>query len=342
MARPHWGGGSPVFDTRRREFIALLGSSAGAWPLGAMAQQPSKIARIGYLGPQRDNPMIVASYSVIASELRRFGFVEGQNLTIAHRHHNVPGVDVSRLAVELVLTNVEALVADGPEAILQAASGATHTIPIAMIAVNFDPIARRYISSLARPGGNVTGVFFQAIELVQKQLELLKQALPGKTKVTALYDELSADQFKAAKQATKKLSLEFDGIRLEYPPYDFDSAFRLLAQRLPDMLLVLSSAHFTKSAPHIATLAIQQHLPTMFTFKSYVVAGGLMSYGVDYVGMHRQIAPFLVKILNGANPADIPVEQPTKFELVINRKTAKAIGLEVPVMLLAAADEVIE
>jgi len=327
---------------RRREFIALLGSGAVAWPLAAMAQQPSKIARIGYLGPQPDNPMIVASYSVIASELRRFGFIDGQNLTIAYRHHNVPGVDIPRLAAELVQMNVAALVADGPEAILQAAVAATDTIPIVMIAVNFDPIARGYISSLARPRGNVTGVFFESIELVQKQLDLLKQALPGKIQAAALYDELSADQFKAGRQAAERLNLEFHGIKLENPPYDFDAAFRLLAQRVPDMLLVLSSAHFTKSAPHIARLAIQQHLPTMFTFKSYVEAGGFMSYGVDYVGMHRQIAPFLGKILNGANPADIPVEQPTKFEFVINLKTAKALGLDIPPGVLAIADAVIE
>jgi putative ABC transport system substrate-binding protein len=286
--------------------------------------------------------MIVASYSVIASELRRLGFIEGQNLTTAYRHHNVPGVAIPRLAAELVQTNVDALVADGPEAILQAAIAATDTIPIAMIAVNFDPIARRYIASLARPGGNITGVFFESIELVQKQLDLLKQALPGKIQSTALYDELSADQFKAAKQAAERLNLEFNGIKLESPPYDFDAAFRFLGQHLPDMLLVLSSAHFTKSAPHIARLAIQQHLPTMFTFKSYAEAGGFMSYGVDYVAMHRQIVPFLGKILNGTNPADIPVEQPTKFEFVINLKTAKALGLDIPPGVLAIADGVIE
>jgi putative tryptophan/tyrosine transport system substrate-binding protein len=327
---------------RRRDFIALLGSGAVAWPLGATARRAGRLVRIGYLGPRPDNPMIVASYSVIASELQRLGFIEGQNLTIEYRHHNVPGVDIPRLAAELVQMNVDVLVADGPEAILQAAAAATNTIPITMIAINFDPIAHRYISSLARPGGNVTGVFFQPIELAQKQLELLTQALPGKTKAAALYDALSADQFKAAKQAAERLNLEFHGIKLENPPYDFDAAFRLLAQRLPDMLLVLSTAHFTKSAPHIATLAIQQHLPTMFTFKTYAEAGGFMSYGVDYVDMHRQTATFIGKILNGTNPADIPVEQPTKFDLVINLKTAKAIGVEVPSQILLRAHELIE
>jgi putative ABC transport system substrate-binding protein len=327
---------------RRREFIALVGSAAASWPLTARAQQPGRTVRIGYLGVQPDNPMVVASYSEIASGLRRLGFIEGQNLIIAYRNHNVPGVDISRLAAELVQTNVDVLVADGPEAVLQAAVAATNTIPIAMIATNFDPIARRYISSLSRPGGNVTGLVFQSTELAQKQIEVLKQALPGKTRATALYDELSAAQFKAAQQAAERLSLDLNGIKLENPPYDFDAAFRLLAPRSPDMLLVLSSAHFTKSARQIARLAIEQHVPTMFTFKSYVEAGGFMSYGVDYVAMHRQIVPLLGKILSGAKPADIPVEQPTKFELVINLKTARALGLEIPVTLLGRADEVIE
>jgi putative ABC transport system substrate-binding protein len=327
---------------KRREFIAVLGSAAVALPQAAMAQQPSKIVRIGYLGVQPDNPMIVASYSEISSELRRLGFIEGQNLTIIYRHHNVPGVDISRLAAELVQSKVDVLVADGPEPVLQAAVAATNTIPIAMIAINFDPISRHYISSLSRPGGNVTGLAFQSTELAQKQLELLKQALPGKTRATALYDELSAAQFKAAQQAAERLGLELNGIKLENPPYDFDAAFRSLAQRPTDMLLVLSSGHFTKSAPHIARLAIGQHVPTMFTFKSYVEAGGFMSYGVDYVAMHRQIVPLLGKILSGAKPADIPVEQPTTFELVINLKTARALGLEIPVTLLGRADQVIE
>jgi putative ABC transport system substrate-binding protein len=327
---------------RRREFIALVGSAAASWPLTARSQQPSRTVRIGYLGAQPDNPMTVASNSEVASGLRRLGFVEGQNLTIAYRNFNVPGVDISRLAAELVQTNVDVLVADGPEAVLQAAVAATNTIPIAMIAVNFDPIALHYISSLSRPGGNVTGLVFQSTELAQKQLEVLKQALPGKTQATALYDELSAAQFKAAQQAAERLGLELNGMKLENPPYDFDAVFRFLAQSSPDMLLVLSSAHFTTSASHIARLAIQQHLPTMFTFKNYVEAGGFMSYGVDYIAMHRQIVPLIGKILSGAKPADIPVEQPTKFELVINLKTARALGFEIPVTLLGRADEVIE
>src|SRR5579864_6478677 len=196
---------------RRRDLIALVGSIAAWWPLTARAQRPSKIVRIGYLGVQPDNPMIVASYSEISSELRRLGFSEGQNLFILYRHHNVPGVDIPGLAAELVQAKVDVLVADGPEAVLQAAVAATNTIPIAMIAINFDPIARHYIASLSHPGVNVTGLVFQSTELAQKQLEVLKQAIPGKTQATALYDELSAAQFKTAQQAAERLRLELNG-----------------------------------------------------------------------------------------------------------------------------------
>ena len=327
---------------KRRELIALGVAAAAAWPLAARAQQPRKAVRIGYLGAQPDNPMIAESYSVISSELRQFGFEEGHNLTIEYRYHDVVGADVAAQAAELVRSDVDLLVADGPEAALRAAVGASRTTPIVMCAINFDPIARGYVSSLGRPGGNVTGVFFQPLELAQKQLELLAQALPGKTKAEALYDALSLDQFTAAERVAGNMTVELRGLELENPPYDFDAAFRVMAQGSPQMLLVLSSVHFTNSRSRIAALAIERRLPTMFTFKTYAEAGGLMSYGVDYIDMHRRIAAFVAKILEGVKPADIPVEQPTKFEFVVNLKTAKAIGIELPTSILLRADEVIE
>ena len=326
---------------KRREFITLL-SGAAAWPLAARAQQPKRMARVGLLDSQPDNPMIVASYSGFSSELGQLGYVEGQNLSIEYRWINERGVDLTAQATGLVRSNVDVIVAAGPEVVLRAAIGASNNIPIAMIAINFDPIARGYVSSLARPGGNVTGIFFRQLELAQKQLELLTQAFPERTKAAALYDALSADQFMAAKRTADSMNLEFRGLRLENPPYDFDAAFRSLAQDSPPMLLVLSSPHFTSSQSRIAALAIEQRLPAMFIFKSYVEAGGLMSYGADFIAMHRRIAAFVGKILDGAKPADIPVEQPTKFELVVNLKTAKAIGIEVPTSILLRADEVIE
>jgi putative tryptophan/tyrosine transport system substrate-binding protein len=327
---------------RRREFITLLSGTA-AWPLAAHAQQAGKTVRVGFLGAQPNIPMIVAAFSGgFSSELRQLGYVEGQNLIIEYRYINEPGADVTTQAAELVRSNIDVLVATGPEVVLRAAVGATDTIPIVMIAINFDPIARGYVSSLARPGRNVTGIFFRQPELAQKQLELLTEAFPKRTKAVALYDALSADQFMAAKQVAEVMKLEFRGLKLENPPYDFDAAFRILAQDSLLMLLVLSSPQFTSSQSRIATLAIEQRLPTMFIFKTYVEAGGLMSYGVDFVAMHRRIAAFVGKILKGAKPADIPVEQPTKFEIVVNLRTAKAIGIELPTSTLLRADEVIE
>src|SRR5215468_3152317 len=201
---------------------------------------------------------------------------------------------------------------------------------------------RGYVSSLARPGGNVTGIFLRQPELAQKQVELMTEAFPQRTKVVALYDALSADQFMAAKRVAEVMKLEIRELKLENPPYDFDAAFRVLGQDPSLMLLVLSSPHFTPSQSRIAALAIEQRLPTMFIFKSYVEAGGLMSYGVDFVAMHRRIAAFVGKILKGAKPADIPVEQPTQFEIVVNLRTAKAIGIELPTSTLLRANEVIE
>jgi putative tryptophan/tyrosine transport system substrate-binding protein len=327
---------------QRRKFIAFLSGAAAAWPLAARAQQPGKIVRVGFLGAQPNVPMFVAAFSGFSGELQQLGYVEGQNLIIEYRYINEPGADVAAQAVDLVRSNIDVLVATGPEVVLRAAIGATSTIPIVMIAINFDPIARGYVSSLARPGSNVTGIFFRQPELAQKQLELLTEAFPGRTKVVALYDALSDDQFTAAKRAAEIMKLEFRGLKLENPPYNFDAAFRVLAKESSLILLVLSSPHFTPSQSRIAALAIEQRLPSMFIFKSYVEAGGLMSYGVDFVAMHRRIAALVGKILKGANPADIPVEQPTKFDLVINLKTARALGLEVPPTLLARADEVIE
>ena len=327
---------------RRREFIALLGGAAICSPLPLRAQLSRRNARVGLLAARPTIPLFAAANSGFSDELRQLGWIEGKNLTIEYLPHNDPGVDFARQVAELVKSNIDVLVAVGPEFALQTAVGATRTIPIAMIAINFDPIARGYVASLARPGGNVTGIFFRQLELAQKQLELLAQAFPERTKAAALYDALSADQFDAAKSFAERNNLQFHGLKLENPPYDFEAAFRILGQGSAQMLLVLSSGYFTPNASLIASLAAQHRLPTMFTFKTYVEAGGLMSYGVDYVAMHRRIAAFVAKILEGTKPADIPVEQPTRFEFVINLKTAKSIDVQIPLSTQLRADDVIE
>ena len=327
---------------KRRSFTAALGATAALQPFASRAQQPAKNARVGFLSGVPNNPMIAAGDKGFSDEMRKLGWIEGQNLTIVRRYHNQPGVDLARSVSELIGSNIDVLAVTGPEVAVRTVASATKTIPIAMVAVNFDPIERGLVASLARPGGNVTGIFLRQVELAQKQLELLTQALPGKTRAGVLYDALAADQFAATQQAAQRMGLQLSPLKLENPPYDFKRAFDVLAQAAPQMLLVLSSPWFTSNQSQIAALAIERRLPAMFIFKSYVQAGGLMSYGVDYVAMQTRIAHFVVKILGGAKPADIPVEQPTKFELVVNAKTAKLVDVTLPPSILARADEVIE
>jgi putative tryptophan/tyrosine transport system substrate-binding protein len=183
-----------------------------------------------------------------------------------------------------------------------------------MWAGNFDPIARGYVKSLARPGGNITGIVSLATELAGKQVELLTQAFPERTRLAVLHDRISADQFTAAERQARSLRLNVRSLKLENPPYDFDAAFQSLAEGSPQMLLVLSSPFFALSRTHIAELAVQQRLPTVFTFKSYAQAGGLISYGIDPEAIFRQLGFYAAKILNGTKPAAHPVEQAVKFE----------------------------
>ena len=329
---------------RRRDLLTMLASAPVAWPIGARAQQlAGRTARIGFVGTSIDNPITSLGYPAFLDELKKSGFSEGQNLVIEAVRTDQ---DAQRLFAEtanLVRSNVELLVVfGGNETTLQAALAASRTIPIVMWAVNFDPIARGYVKSLAHPGGNITGVVSLQTELAAKQVELLTQAFPERTRLAVLWDARSADQFAAAERQARSLRLDVRSLKLENPPYDFDAAFRSLAEGSPQMLLVLSSQFFTLSRSHIAELAIRQRLPTMFIFKTYVEAGGLISYGVDPAAIYRQLGFYVAKILNGAKPADLPIQQAVKFELVINLKTAKAIGVDLSTAIQLRADEVIE
>jgi putative ABC transport system substrate-binding protein len=330
-------------DMRRREFITLLGGAAAVWPIAAQAQQLAvRTARIGVLQPPLDNPVVARGYPAFLDELKKSGFSVGQNLTI--ESVSVDN-DAQRLLAEtanLVRSKVDLLVAIGPEIALQAAVAATRTVPIVMWAINYDPIAHGYVKSLTRPGGNVTGIVSLQTELAAKQVELLTEAFPGRTRLAILWDAVSIDQFAAAEHQARLQHLDVQSLKLENPPYDFDAAFQNLAKGSPQMLLVLSSQFFALSRSHIAELAIQQRLPTMFIFKIYVQAGGLISYGVDPAANYRQVGFYVSKILNGTKPADLPVQQAVKFELIINLKTAKAIGVDMSTAIQLRADEVIE
>jgi putative ABC transport system substrate-binding protein len=328
---------------KRRDFITLLSGVAAAWPLAARAQQAGQIARIGFLGTDPDNAQFVASYPAFLAELRKLGFTEGQNLIIEYRRMDEGSSKAFAGAAEMIRSNVGVVVTFGPEIALKAAVAASQTIPIVMIAVNFDPIAGGYVRDLARPNKNITGLVYRAPELAAKQLELLVEAFPGGNKpIAALWEPASAEQFAAAQYTAQSLHIDLRSYKLENPPFDFDEAFRRIAQDGARMVLVLSGPTFGMQRAHIADLAMQHRLPTMFTFKYYVTAGGLMSYGIDTIPIFRRAASFVAKILRGAKPSDLPVEQPTNFEFTLNLKTAKAIGVSIPTSILLRADEVIE
>jgi putative ABC transport system substrate-binding protein len=325
----------------RRELLAALGGAA-VWPLAARAQPADRIARVGFFGADRSVPLGATLYQAFIDELQIHGFKNGQNLIVDFRRVEQDSRALSADAAALVRSNVNVLVTQGTEPALQAALGATRTLPIVMMAANYDPFASGYVKSLARPDGNVTGVFLRQTELAEKQTELLWQAFPDRTRIGILWDAISADQFSAAERRAKIFGLQVHPLKLENPPYDFEAAFGSLAAASTQTLLVLSSPHFTPARAQIAQLAIQRRMPTMFIFRTYVEAGGLMSYGADFAAMHRQAATHVAKILKEAKVGDIPIEQPNRFEFAVNLRTAKAIGIELPTAILLRADEVIE
>jgi len=253
--------------------------------------------------------------------------------------------DVGRLpalAAALVGLHVDVILASGPEVTLQAVRRATATIPIVVAAVDFDPIARGYIASLARPGGNVTGVVLRQIEQTGKRMELLRRALPNVTRVAVFWDAISADQWKEAGKTALDVGLRVQGVELRDPPAQLTEAFRTASQGRAGALLLLMSPVFFPLRTAVAELGLRNQLPIICGLGQYAHAGAFMSYGANLDDMFRQVALYIDKIFRGAKPAELPIEQPTKFELIINLKTAKALGLTIPPTLLVQADEVIQ
>jgi ABC-type uncharacterized transport system substrate-binding protein len=319
-------------------FIVMLALHLFLAPLAAQAQGVGKGFRVGVLFPLAPGEPTVQAFQ---QRLQELGYVEGQNLALKVRGAEGQFERFPDLAAELVQLHVDVIVAVGPEAALRAARGATATIPIVMIARDYDPIARGYVAGLARPGGNITGLVQQRLELTAKQLELLKEALPTVTRVAVLWDEASADQRRAAEVAARWSGVELQAVELRQPPDEFARAFAAAVQGQAEALLVLTSPIFWQQREHLLDLVTKSRLPTMFGIAEFARLGGLMGYDVNNIELWRHAADYVDKILKGAKPADLPVEQPTKFELVINLKTAKALGLTIPPHLLVLADEVI-
>jgi putative ABC transport system substrate-binding protein len=308
-------------------------------PLAARAQKPTRIARVGILSTA--NPRSTSFYQAFELRLRDLGYIEGQNIAFEYRN---AGGEVDRLpglAAELVHLDPGVIVTSTDLA-TRAAKDATSRVPLLMVAINYDPIALGYIDNIARPGANVTGLFFQHLELLAKRFGLFKEMLPTVKRVAVLSDALAADQLRQVEVSNRSVGFELQPIHLENPPYDFENAFRVAMRSGAEAIFVLETASIFRGRAPIAQLAIKNRLPTSFAFREYVEVGGLASYGVNFSTMYRRAAEFAHKILRGTKPADLPVEQSTKFELVINLKTAKSLGITIPATLLASADEVIE
>jgi putative ABC transport system substrate-binding protein len=305
----------------------------------AAAERPAKISRIGFLSSV--NPRSAPQFVAFFDELRKLGHVEGQNLAVEFRNAERQVERLPGFAAEFARLPVDVILAPGPEAVLRAARGATRSIPIVMVAINYDPIALGHVTALAKPGGNTTGVFLRLPDLIGKQLEVLKESLPGVTRVAAFWDEFGGDLLKAAEKVAPSLGLRLQPVPFRNPPYDYEGAFAAAARGRAEALLLVGSPVFFRDRARLMALAAQNRLPLVSSIREYPEVGGLMSYGVNFSEMFRRSAHYVDKILKGAKPADLPVEQPTKFELVINLKTAKELGLTITPEVLSRADRVI-
>ena len=324
---------------RRREFITLLGGAA-AWPVAARAQQPAP-ALVGFLGS--DSPeLYVDRLRALRDGLKETGHVEGQNLAIEYRWAESHYDRLPALAADLILHRVAAIVAGAVDA-AHAAKAATSTIPIVFF-MSGDPVTEGLVASLNQPGVNLTGVTSFAGALSSKRLELLRELVPTAGFVAVLINPSNSNarfRLKEVEDASLVLALKTHVVNASNQD-DIDVTVASLVQRGNGALLVVDDPLFSSQRIKLVTLAARYRIPTIYFQSEFVAAGGLISYGTDYAEMYRQIGRYTGQILKGANPADLPVVQPTKFELVINMQTARALGLDVPPTLLARADEVIE
>ena len=323
---------------RRREFIKVIAVSAAAWPLAARAQQTSKTGRIGYLAFRSPIP----ADDAFLKGLVELGWVEGKNIIIERRFAAGSLERLKESAAELVNLKVDVIVAAASTA-TQAAKSVTASTPI-VFANAGDPVGQRFVQSLAHPGGNITGIAFDASpDITAKQAQLLIEAVPKASRLAVLWNPASAflhSYWSAIKTAAPMLRVNLQSLEVR-EPNEFERAFDAMTHEHADGLVILSDTFTTFYRARLAELAAKHRLPTMYGHDQYTEAGGLMSYGPSLSDGYRRSAKFVDKILKGDKPADLPVEQPTTFELIINLKTAKALGLEIPSTLLSRADKVI-
>jgi putative tryptophan/tyrosine transport system substrate-binding protein len=323
---------------KRREFITLVGGAA-VWPLAARAQQRTKLPTIGFL-TTGSSAIQSAWFAAFVQRLREIGWTEGQNARIERRVAEGRSERFAEIAAEFIAMKVNVIVTTGGA--VPAVKQATSTIPIVFALAN-DPVGSGYVASLARPGGNITGVSAQSTDLVGKRLDLLREVVPSLTRLGVLGDggnrSVSAETDEL-RTAGRPLGIDVTAIEIGRAE-DVSRAFEALKGTI-QAVYVVPTPLTVSNMVRINTLALASRLPALYGYRESVEAGGLMSYGPDFLDMWRRAAEYVDKILHGANPADIPVEQPTRFNLVLNLTTAKAVGLEIPPTLLARADDVIE
>jgi putative ABC transport system substrate-binding protein len=323
----------------RRTFLAGAGAVLLATPLGAGAQQPKAAPRVAWLGSGSAS-ISGPNLDSFRAGLRELGYVEGQSIVIEARFADGKPERVPELVRELLALAPDVVVAAGPQ-LLRAFKQATASVPIVMSIVS-DPVEEGLVASLARPGGNLTGQAFQNETLTTKRLELLKEAIPRLSRVAVLADLTFGDiGYKQAEAAARALQIRLQLLAVR-PPADLERALTSATTGRAEALLVLASPFLSAHRQTVVESAASRRLPATYESKDFVRVGGLMSYGPSFPDMHRRAATYVDRILKGAKPADLPVEQPTKFELVINLKTAKVLGLTIPPSLLGRADEVIQ
>jgi ABC-type uncharacterized transport system substrate-binding protein len=321
--------------------IVMLILSLLAAPRAADAQAPTKVPRVGYLSDESSS-LGFATFEPMARGLRDLGYLAGRDIVFEYRYAEGKTELLPALAAELVHLKVDVIVAVGTSA-TRAAKNATETIPIVFTRIA-DPVAMGFVASLARPSGNLTGVSVLTIDVAAKWLELLIEAMPGGRRVGVFWDPTfppAALQLREIEQEARVLNVELHPVEVRAAEA-FEAAVRAVVGQGTQALIVVPALLFTEQRHQLAALAVQHRLPTMWFRREHVEAGGLMSYGTNFSDMYRRAATYVGKILKGAKPADLPVEQPTKFELVLNLKTAQALGITMPPSLLILADEVIK
>jgi putative ABC transport system substrate-binding protein len=325
---------------KRREFIALLGGAAVAWPSVTRAQQTPQVPRVGLVYPG-SKTALPSRIEAILSGLRVSGFAAPAQIELVVRTAEGDPAQIAPLVAEVIAATVNVFIANGP-AVLHAARTATRTIPIVAIDLETDPVASGAAATLARPGGNITGVFLDFPDFTAKWVEMLVESSSKLSRIAVLWDPTTGPvQMESIKKAGEALKLELDIIEVKRPS-DFEGAFSTVSQRRVGALVILSSPLISPNVQVLAELALRNRVPAITLFPDFARAGGLLAYGPNLLSLYRLTGVLAGKILHGANPAELPIERPAKFETVLNMRTAHALGVSVSTSLLLRADEVIE